>query len=212
MPRVNYVKKARKDNPCCKKGESYYWWKFRFGGKRYSKTPPKRSQLTQSDFYSQLWELEEQRNDLCGNADVDSLEGFKSDIEDIAQQLEDLGSECEDKRDSMPEQLQDGDVGQLLETRSERCQEMASELEDALSEIEDIDLEEEITVICPNEKCEEEITLQPDFAGKFKCSECKKNFDATALVEQAVQERREQAEQDFMDAVSQVEDCDMDCE
>ena len=39
MPRVHHVKSARKDNPVAKKGESYYWWKFRYGGKRYSKTP-----------------------------------------------------------------------------------------------------------------------------------------------------------------------------
>ena len=43
MPRVNYVKKARKNNPAVKRGESYFWWKFRYGGKQYSKTRPRQS-------------------------------------------------------------------------------------------------------------------------------------------------------------------------
>jgi len=32
MPRVHFVKKARRDYPDddIKKDESYYWWKFRF--------------------------------------------------------------------------------------------------------------------------------------------------------------------------------------
>lgn len=31
MARLHFVKSARKDNPSAevKKGESYYWWKFR---------------------------------------------------------------------------------------------------------------------------------------------------------------------------------------
>ncbi len=54
MPRVTHVKKARKDNPVCKAGESYYWWKFRYGGKRYSLTRPRPSQLTQSAYFGGL--------------------------------------------------------------------------------------------------------------------------------------------------------------
>lgn len=212
MPRVTHVKSARKDNRVAKKGESYYWWKFRFGGKRYSKTPPKRSQLTQSEFYGQLWDLQDQRDGLCGNTDLESLEGFTEDVTNIAQQLVDLGEECAGKRDNMPESLQDSETGQLLEERTDRCQEMGDELESALCELENIDLDSEVTVVCPNEKCGEEITLQPDFAGKFKCSECKKAFDATALVEKAVEEHHNQAETDFQDVVSQVEGVDLDCE
>jgi len=34
MPRVHFVKKARKDNSAAKAGESYYWWKFRYRGRR----------------------------------------------------------------------------------------------------------------------------------------------------------------------------------
>jgi hypothetical protein len=50
MPRVNFVKKARKAIPSSgiKVGDSYYWWKFRYGGKFVSKERPRQSQLTQS--------------------------------------------------------------------------------------------------------------------------------------------------------------------
>jgi hypothetical protein len=56
MPKVNHVKCARKDNPehDIKAGESYYWWSMMQGSrgvKHYSKTYPKRSQLTNSDFF-----------------------------------------------------------------------------------------------------------------------------------------------------------------
>ena len=42
MPRVNYVKKARKAIPGAdiKVGDAYYWWKFRYGGKHVSKIRP----------------------------------------------------------------------------------------------------------------------------------------------------------------------------
>jgi hypothetical protein len=55
MPRVHHVKKARKDNPVAKVGESYYWWKNFRSPKRFSKTFPKRSQLTGSDKLSRLY-------------------------------------------------------------------------------------------------------------------------------------------------------------
>jgi len=54
MARANFVKKARKDNSVVKKGESYYWWKFAYGSKQYSKEAPSRSQLTQSGFKMQV--------------------------------------------------------------------------------------------------------------------------------------------------------------
>ncbi len=56
MARAHFVKKARKDNPAAgiKAGDSYYWWKFRRGGKHYSKTAPRPSQLTQSEYLRRL--------------------------------------------------------------------------------------------------------------------------------------------------------------
>jgi len=108
MPRVHYVKKARKDNPAVQAGESYYWWKFRYGRKIYSRTRPKRYRLTRSAFLGTLWRIEDGLSDSVTSGDVDSL---------IAD-LELLQEECESSLDNMPEQLRDSsDSGMLLQER-----------------------------------------------------------------------------------------------
>jgi len=141
MPRVHHVKKARKDNPVCKKGESYYWWKFRYGGKRFSKTYPKSSELTQSEFLSQVYELNERIEDL----DVDNIKDLKFEIEDIAGEYRQLGEEQEEKLYNMPDHLQDtSDAGELLRERSEGCETVADELENIDTDIDEDSIKEEV--------------------------------------------------------------------
>lgn len=122
MPRVHYVKAARKENPVAKVGEPYYWWKFRYGGKHFSKTHPKPSQLTQSAYLSQVRELSERLDD----ADADDLASL---VDEIASDLEQLGQECQDSLDNMPEALQEGGTGQLLQERYDACEQASSELQ-----------------------------------------------------------------------------------
>ena len=61
MPRLHFVKHARKAIPSIKveKGDSYYWWKFPYRPRTVSKTRPRRSQLTQSEFYAAMWDHED---------------------------------------------------------------------------------------------------------------------------------------------------------
>lgn len=125
MPRVHHVKKARKDNPAVKRGESYYWWKHRYGGKRYSVTRPRPSQLTQSAYYSQVRSLVEQIEDTT----ISDNDDFTSLRDDIVSEIESLGSECQDSRDNMPESLQDSPTGELLQERVDACENAQSELE-----------------------------------------------------------------------------------
>ena len=70
MPRVHFVRKAAKAHAGgIEKGDSYYWWKFRYGGIRKSKTRPKRSQLTQSragEVYASLEGIEMALGELGG--------------------------------------------------------------------------------------------------------------------------------------------------
>ena len=73
MPRVHYVKKSRKDNPAVKKGESYYHWKFAYSPKRYSKTRPRPSQLTQSYKLSRYYEAQEAIEDADAHGDIQEL-------------------------------------------------------------------------------------------------------------------------------------------
>jgi hypothetical protein len=130
MAKVHEVKSARKANKAAgiKVGDSYYWWAFRFGGKRVSKTYPRRSQLTQSEFYSAVYDLEDRIGDMKIE-DYATAEDLKSDLEDIASEIRQLGEEQDDKFNNMPEGLQQGDVGQLLEERRDACESWADELE-----------------------------------------------------------------------------------
>lgn len=122
MPRVQTVKKARKDYPeyGIKKGETYYWWKFNFGPTMKSKTYPKPSQLTQSPFLQQLYDIQDRVNGL---EDPDDLESIISDIESLKE-------ECEENLSNMPEQLQENsDAGQTLQERIDALDEWISELQ-----------------------------------------------------------------------------------
>lgn len=143
MARAHFVKKARKDYPehGIAKGDSYYWWKFRYGGKRYSKTRPRPSQLTQSDFLSTVYAYQEQIEDI--DIDPDDLQSVADELRSVAEELETLGQEQEDKIDNMPDSLQDSEVAELLRERGESCSTVAGDLEAAADEIEELGDEEE---------------------------------------------------------------------
>lgn len=126
MPRLHFVKKARKDNPAVKAGESYYWWKHNFGPKRYSKTKPRRSQLTNSSYLATVYDLQDDLPDEIDN----------SAVQDLIQQLEELRDETESSLDNMPEHLQDSSSsGQVL-------QERLNLLEEAIDELNCLDFED----------------------------------------------------------------------
>lgn len=104
-------------------GDSYYWWKFRHGGKHYSKTPPKQSQLTQSEFLSALYGIQEEIEILIAD------DGLSGAVEDIANRLRDMAEECESKIQNMPDSLQDSDTANMLQERADACNAAADELE-----------------------------------------------------------------------------------
>ena len=133
MARAKLVKKAQKDYPeqGIKKGESYYWWKFRFGGKHYSKTMPKRSQLTQSSFLGQVWEVEDEMSSYS----PDELSSVDSDLADFKERLQEAADESQNSLDNMPEGLQQGDTGEMLQNR-------VDEIESMISELDSIDIDE----------------------------------------------------------------------
>lgn len=137
MPRVTLVKCARKPNPVvtqadidrAKAGDvgaaTYYTWAFRFGGKRYSKTRPRQSQLTQSDFKSSVYSLLEEIEDFASTTQED-LTGA---VEGWAERAREIGDEQREKLDNMPEGLQQGATGELLQERADAMEDFASELE-----------------------------------------------------------------------------------
>jgi len=129
MPRVKQVK-AAKDYPQfgIKKGDVHYYTKMKTGPRSSrelrQKTPFKRSQLTNSAFLSALYDWEDSKAEIGSHEDVSAL----------ADAIREIGEEERGKFDNMPEGLQQGDTGQMLEQRADACDEAASELEDIATE------------------------------------------------------------------------------
>ena len=126
MPRVTRVKSAQKDNPVCKAGEPYFWWKFRHGGKRYSLTYPKPSQLTQSAYYQSLYGLQEY---LDAQEPPENEDDFEMLRDEATSQMQEIADTCQESRDNMPESLQDAPTGELLQERIDACENAISEME-----------------------------------------------------------------------------------
>lgn len=127
--RVHTVERARKADPRngIEVGDKYYWWKFRnrhgAGTVVKSKTYPKASQLTRSEFAGTWRSIEE---------DIEALpldDSLHSQLQDIAARLRELADETQSKLDNMPEGLQQGDTGQLLEARVNAANEWADVIE-----------------------------------------------------------------------------------
>src|SRR5215813_2956291 len=102
MPKVHELK-AAKDYPDIdvKKGETYYKWsiKLQRGGiVRKSKTYPRPSQLTVSDFWVAYYSAREAFEDALAGADsFASLEDARS---DFASELETIRDEQDEKRNN----------------------------------------------------------------------------------------------------------------
>lgn len=134
MPKVHYVKSARKDNARCAvlKGQSYYWWKNRgAGGKgagfvRCSRNYPRPSMLTMSPYFTAVYALQEQMADHGAPEDGADLESLR---DEWAAEARSIGEEQQEKFDNMPEGLQQGDTGQMLECRANACESWADEIE-----------------------------------------------------------------------------------
>ena len=107
------------------KGESYWTWAFMNQPPHYSKERPRASQLTQSEFLSTYYSIQEEIEDWSPENPED-VEEF---VDIIKGELEDLRDETQDRLYNMPEQLQESDSGQLLQERIDECDNLINELE-----------------------------------------------------------------------------------
>lgn len=126
MTKLHHVKKARKAVPHAgiEPGDSYYWWAFFRMPKQYSKTRPPSSALIRSPFLRSIAEIEEDF-DTFNPGDDDLEERRDHNVEAVRE----LGQEAYEAFENMPESLQQGDTGILLEQRHEQCEEWAEEME-----------------------------------------------------------------------------------
>lgn len=202
MPKVNFVKAAAKDNRVAKKGESYYWWKFRFGGKHMSKTPPRPSQLTQSDFLSRQMELEERIAELT----ADTYEQLKADVDEIVMEIRALGEEQEEKLNNMPDSLQQSPTGELLENRASACEDWAGELEEVDLEKEEPteeDAKEILEIEEPTIDTVELDDLEEDQTREDRLAEMKKIYEEELAAK--LEELRDAYNEELQEALSELQ-------
>lgn len=138
MARAHFVKRARKAIPSAgvEIGDSYYWWKFRYGGKHVSKTPPRASQLTGSDKLSRAYAAAEALEDITVDEDS-TLDDLKEQVQQVADDVNEIAEEYRENRDNMPEGLQEGDVGQQMEENAESLESWASDIEQCLDSVDE---------------------------------------------------------------------------
>jgi hypothetical protein len=160
MPRVHFVKKARKNYRAAgiKRGDSYWWYETkrngRFTGKVRCRTKPRRSQLTGSEYLSEVYGAQEALEDAAeayrnacfgSTSEVEETEDgedveeraeeaardeLADAIEQAAEHVRQAGEACTERHDNMPESLKDSETGRLLERRAEACETLASALDD----------------------------------------------------------------------------------
>lgn len=167
MPKVITIRKAQKAQGSCgncrkpiEPGDSYRFWKFRYGGKHVrcmaTACSPKASNLTQSEYLSGSASIEETFNEAVSQAAC--LQDIIDALNEASETTRELGEEQGSKLDNMPEGLQQGDTGQLLEARRDACETVADELESKASELEGSDEYEELDPELPEHRdiaCEE---------------------------------------------------------
>jgi hypothetical protein len=142
-PRVHYVKSARKDNPVAKKGEPYYWWQSYCSPKQFSKTPPRPSQLTNSDKLSRAYCAQEVLCDALNELSACSHSDFNSDFIPAAidarqtamDEAQEIADEYRESAENIREHFSESET-------ADQCDESADNLENWISELEGVDLEE----------------------------------------------------------------------
>lgn len=148
MTKANFVKKARKDYPesGIKKGDSYWHWAFAFGSKHKSKTQPTRSQLTQSAFYSTMFDIEDGLPDRFKG--IITSEEIQSGLDDLVSEIESLRDETQENLDNMPEQLQESSPNQEridgLESWINDLQSIDTDIDEDMEDKQKIEKAEEI--------------------------------------------------------------------
>lgn len=128
---------ARKDYPesGVKAGDTYYFAQVQTGP-RSSRTirslnPIPQSQLTTSPFKSGWYAMQEAWEASAKDSEA---------IMEPAEVIRELGNAAQESFENMPEGLQQGDTGQMLEARASACEEAADQLEsqaDVLNELEE---------------------------------------------------------------------------
>jgi len=116
-----------------KAGEPYYWWQLHRSPKQLSLTKPRQSQLTNSAFLGEMYGLQEEIEDWTGTK-MHELEEQVQAWKDKARELAEMSDES---LQAMPESLQYGPTGEMLQERYDACEAFEQELDNIEFEIDD---------------------------------------------------------------------------
>lgn len=125
--KVHHVK-AGKDYPQFKieKGQMHYVWTFFRGATVRSLTRPTRSQLTNSEFLSTFYDYVDK--------DLPAVEDA-ADLEELATNVRQHAEEERGKIDELPENFQQGPLGEKYENRASELEDWAGEIDTAIENL-----------------------------------------------------------------------------
>jgi len=128
------------DKVIVNKGQEYYTWTMFHGTPQISLTYPTRQQTTGSAFLCATYDLEDRIAALSDYSDIDDL---SSERDSIVEDIRSLADEQQEKRDAMPEQLQESGSGEILGNRYDSLDEWANNLEGVDVDFDEPDKEED---------------------------------------------------------------------
>lgn len=110
------------------KGDMYYFAQIKTGPRSSrtirQKTPIRPSQMTTSEYLQGVYAIRERAETFSS---LDDYEGVPDELREIAERER-------EKFENMPEGLQQGDTGQMLEERASSCDEIADRIEEIINE------------------------------------------------------------------------------
>lgn len=195
MTRSHFVKSARKDYPSdgIQKGDSYWYWEFAFNPRTYrSKSQPKQSQLTQSEYFRSAYEFIERAEEFKAGSSLET------DTESLIEDIDLLAEDCEDRRSNMPDQLQDAPSGELLQNRADALRDLSSTL-GSIDFTDGTSLEDYEIQDCS--ECDGSGSIPSD-EGETTCPECTGTGLGEDTREEDVDERWESLLGEVQDALS----------
>lgn len=135
--RVHHVKKARKSNKNLgiKKGQEYWWWKFRYGGKHISHTKPAFERAEQLTEHQGNMRDFENRKDKLENDWEGTLEEWNAEKEELEGAITEWLDELNSRKDNLPEQFQETHI---LNEQIEEIENIENEVQ-SLSEPDEVE-------------------------------------------------------------------------
>ena len=160
LGKVTHVKKSRKEHKCgkCSKiipvGSEYYKGELNFSPPiiRCANCGLKSYEVTTSDYQFRVGRLQVDWSSDYDSATCDCQE-------EIAAELESIAEDIQERLDNMPEGLQEGDTGQLLQSRIDSCESVAQDIsnievdEDAPEDVQEEERSDQIQMCLDELEC-----------------------------------------------------------